>query len=203
MPLIYVSAPNYYYTYDLPTVPGAEVYVGTSPQCQLSLPGVEGLGEVHASIVCQPQGYVITDLGTPYGTLANGVPVQADYLRPGVEYRLGSLAISVPMEGAVQQQPAQAAPQQAPAQQPSPAKKAVVKKASPLKTGGSAKGAASKADMANTADRFKRKGDSALFNMIYVIVLITAAVYAGVALRHWQKTGNYLPGIQADAEPGK
>ena len=203
MPLIYVSAPNYYYTYDLPAVPGAEVYVGASPQCQLSLPGVEGLGEVHASIVCQPQGYVITDLGTPYGTMANGMPIQADYLRPGVEYRMGALVITLPMEAAM---PPQGAPAPAPVQNSAAAapKKAVVKKkASPLKTGGAAAAAPKAANMQQTADRFKRKGDSTMFNMIYVIVLITAAVYAGLALRHWQKTGNYLPGIQADAEPGK
>lgn len=214
MPTIYVSAPNVYYTFELPVHLNEEVLVGTAPHCQLSLPGVEGLGEVHASISCQPQGYVITDLGTPYGTLANGVPIQADYLRPGMEYRMGALTIVLPaVENAVmpQQVVQQApAPQQAPAAAAPKQASVAKKKASPLKTGGAAaaakpalKGGASNVNLPDAAERFKRKGDSAVFNMIYVIVLITAAIYAGVALRHWSKTGNYLPGIVADSEPGK
>lgn len=224
MPLIYITAPNnIFYTFELPVMPGAEVYVGTAPNCQLALPGVEGLGEVHACIACQPQGYVITDMGTPYGTLANGMPIQADFLRPGIEYRLGAAVITLPAEGAAapqqaapmaampmqQSAPMPAAPQQAAA--PAPAtKQPALKKKSPLKTGGvakpgagAAKGAAASADITAMADRFKRKGDSALFNMIYVVVLIAAAVYAGMALRHWQRTGNFLPGIVADGEPSK
>lgn len=201
MPLIYISAPNYYYTYELPATPGAEIYIGTSPQCQLSLPGVEGLAEVHARIACQPQGYVLSDMGTPYGTLANGVPIQADYLRPGVEYRMGSLVISLPAEaqqmgGAPQQQSFAAAAQQPAAAAKKPGLK---KKSVGVKTAGAAKGGKSKVDLEDMADRFKRKGgDSPLFNMIYVLVLIVAAVYAGIALHHWQKTGNYLPGIVTD-----
>lgn len=203
MATIYIAAPNIYYTYELPAVPGAEIYVGTSPQCQLSLPGVEGLGEVHASISCQPQGYLITDYGTPYGLLANGVAIKADYLRPGVEYRLGTAVITLAAESAVApalQQPVAAAPAAAPAAAGAAApKKAATlkKKASPLKTGAAAPGKG-KAVSAATASQFKRKGDSALFNLIYVIVLITAAVYAGIALHHWQKTNNYLPGIMDD-----
>lgn len=219
MPLIYITAPNIFYTFELPVVSGAEVYVGTAPNCQLSLPGVEGLGEVHACISCQPQGYVITDMGTPYGTLANGVPIQSDYLCPGVEYRLGAAIITAPAEEAAvpQQQPVmmpQQVVQQPVAQQPAAAatatKKPTLKKKSPLKSGtavaakpGAAAKPAGGADAADMADRFKRKGDSTTFNLIYVIVLIAAAVYAGLALRHWQKTGNFLPGIVADGEPSK
>lgn len=226
MPLIYITAPNIFYTFELPVVPGAEVYVGTAPTCQLSLPGVDGLGEVHACIACQPQGYVITDMGSPYGTMANGMPIQADILRPGVEYRLGAAVITLPMEGAMP--PQQGMPMQMPMQQQmpmpqgvpmqqmppqqAPAAPSAPKKKNPLKTGGikspnapSAKkhAAGTPTDITAMADRFKRKGDSTLFNMIYVIVLIAAAVYAGMALRHWQRTGNFLPGIMEDGEPGK
>lgn len=210
MPLIYITEPTHFYTFELPVAPGAEIYIGTAPNCQLALPGVEGLGEVHACISCQPQGYVITDMGTPYGTLANGVPVQADFLRPGVEYRLGAAVITMPMEGA-------AAPQPMPQQQVMPQtvapvaqegqKKPALKKKSPLKTGGAVAkprpAAAAGASTEDAAKRFKRTGDSTAFNVIYVIVLIAAAVYAGVALRHWQRTGNFLPGIVADGEPSK
>lgn len=214
MPLIYINEPNHFYTFELPAVAGAEIYIGTAANCQLALPGVEGLGEVHACISCQPEGYVITDMG--YGTFANGVPIQADYLRPGVEYRLGAAVITLPVETAAVPQQAMpmpqqqvAAPQQAAAAAPAttaaaPAtKKPALKKKAPLKTGATAGKAAAPAAALNDAARFKRKGDSTLFNMIYVIVLIAAAVYAGVALRHWQKTGNCLPGIVSDAPPAK
>lgn len=204
MPLIYVTEPNHFYTFELPTVPGAEIYIGTAATCQLALPGVAGLGEVHACISCQPQGYVITDMGTGYGTFANGAPIQADYLRPGVEYRMGSAVITLPAEGAAAPQQPQPLPQQAAAAPAAaaPATKKPALKKSPLKTGTAGKAAAAPAGPVD-AKRFQRKGDSTTFNVIYVIVLIAAAIYAGVALRHWQRTGNYLPGIVDDSTPAK
>lgn len=99
MPRIYVIAPNCFYTYELPVTPGAEVLIGTAPQCHLLLPGVEGLAGVHACIVCQGADYMISDMGSPMGTFANGTPVRSVFLMPGVEYRMGSLLISLAVEG--------------------------------------------------------------------------------------------------------
>lgn len=207
MPRIQIIEPNHVYTFELPVVPGAEVLIGTAPHCQLSLPGVGGLGEVHARISCQPQGYVISDLGSPYGTLANGVPFHSDYLMLGVEYRMGAACITLlPDAAAMPQQPLP--PQQpvaAPAPAPAPAaagtvKKTVVRKktVSTAQAAGDKKAASASA---NNVDRFNRNKGSktALFNLIYVVVLLLAAVYAGIALRHWQATGNFLPGITSDA----
>lgn len=105
MSRIYVSEPSHFYTYELPVTPGAEVYVGTSPNCQLCLPGVDGLAEVHACIVCQGQEYMISDLGSPQGTFANGTPVRSVFLMPGIEYRLGAVVITLAVEGAPPPQP--------------------------------------------------------------------------------------------------
>lgn len=100
MPRIYVISPNCYYTFELPTAQGAEVYVGTAPYCQLSLAGVEGLADRHACITCHGAEYMISDLsGLPMGITANGTPVRSVYLMPGVEYRLGTLSISMAVEG--------------------------------------------------------------------------------------------------------
>lgn len=222
MPRIYITEPNHFYTFELPVVPGAEVLIGTAPHCQLALPGVAGLGEVHACISCQPQGYVIADLGSPTGTFANGVPIRSEFLRPGVEYRLGAAVIA--LEGAQQtappQQPmgaampqpmpqpavAQAAAAAAPAGQAAGAKPAVAKKkASPLKTGAAAAanaGKGGKKDLSNLAAKFDRnrgKGASQA-TFVYVIVLLVVAFYAGIALHHWERTGNFLPGLVADEQ---
>lgn len=206
MPRILISEPQHFYTFDLPIVPGAEVYIGTAPTCQLALPGVEGMAEMHACIVCQPQGYVISDLGSPYGTFANGVPFQSDYLMHGIEYRMGAAVITLAPDEAVPQQ-AVPMPQQAvqPAVQAAPAQAAPVRKPAVRRkpaTAGAAGGAvAAPVSMAEKAKQFNRKGagNVALFNTIYVIVLLAAAIYSGIALRHYQKTGNFLPGVVKDA----
>lgn len=116
MSRIYVKEPQHFYTYDLPVVPGAEVYIGSAPNCHLSLPGVPGLAEMHACITCQGQEYLISDLGSPGGTFANGSPVRSVFLMPGVEYRMGAVIIMLAVEGAPP--PPQMAPAAPPVQQP-------------------------------------------------------------------------------------
>lgn len=228
MPRIYITEPNHFYTYELPIAPGAEVLIGTAPQCQLALPGVGGLGEMHARIICRPEGYVIADLGSPTGTFANGVPIQSEYLMAGVEYRMGAAVITLAAEGA-----AQAPPQQAAAPQPAPeqaapaaqaaaaapqkkpataAKPSLKKKSAPLKKSGSST-KLGKTDINSMAAKFDRSRGktSSQAKFIYVVVLLVVAFYAGIALHHWERSGNFLPGIVADeqdppapvAEPAK
>lgn len=124
MPRIYVTEPRHFYTYELPVVPGAEVLVGAAPHCHLSLPGVEGLADVHACITCQGQEYMISDLGSPGGTFANGTPVHSVFLMPGVEYRMGAVVITLAVEGAPPQPqymaPPAFSPQPAPQLPPQP-----------------------------------------------------------------------------------
>lgn len=219
MPRIYITEPNHFYTFELPTAPGAEVLIGTAPHCQLALPGVAGLGEVHACISCQPQGYVLSDMGSPTGTFANGVPIRSEYLMPGVEYRMGAAVITLAAEGMPpMQQPMAAAqpavPQQAAPQQAAPAPQQgaaapAAKKKSPLKTGAAAKSGATKqpakggknnlADMAARFDRNRGQG-AAKMKFIYVVVLLAIAFYAGIALHHFERTGNCLPGLVADEQ---
>lgn len=100
MARIYVSDTQHFYTYELPIVPGAEVYIGTAPNCQLSLPGTPGLADVHACIACQGREYMISDLASPGGTFANGTPVRSVFLMPGVEYRMGAAVVMLAVDGA-------------------------------------------------------------------------------------------------------
>ena len=185
MPRIYIREPNHFYTYELPVVPGGEVVVGSAPTCQLALPGVNGLSSTHARIVCQPQGYVIEDLHSQYGTLQNGRPVQSEYMQPGLEYMLGAACIT--LEPVAAAQPAQPV-------QPSPT---AIKR-----PGTGVKGVNQHTDISQLAKKFDRSGSKrgSAFTFVYVVIILLLALYAGIALRHWERTGNFLPGIQADGK---
>lgn len=106
MPRLHLTTSALDRMYELPEAEYAEVLVGTAPYCQLSLPQVKGLAEVHACIVHEQQGYVLTDMNTPAGTLADGVEVRGSVvMRPGVKYRMGALCLTMEDEAA---QPARA-----------------------------------------------------------------------------------------------
>ena len=206
MPRILIREPNHFYTYELPVAPGGAVVVGSAPTCQLALPGVGGLAPAHARIVCQPQGYVIEDLQSQYGILQNGRRVQAEYMTPGAEYMLGAACITLDPASMPAAQPQQVqqhteAPkttQSAPAKeaaQHTATKPRVMKKAA--SAGGSGGTAGGGADLDKLVKKYERGGGSKL-TFVYVLILLLLAFYAGIALRHWQRTGNCLPGIVAD-----
>ncbi len=208
MPRILIREPNHFYTFELPVTPGGQVVVGTAPTCQLALPGVGGLSPTHARIVCQPQGYVIEDLQSQYGVTLNGRRVQAEYMAPGAEYMLGAACIT--LEAAVppaaqQAQPAAVAP--SPQVAESPGEQAGASNAAPrakITTAKDVKGTAGPRKSANLdelAKKYARSGGkSSVLTLVYVVILLLAALYAGIALRHWERTGNFLPGIQADGK---
>lgn len=205
MPRILIREPNHFYTYELPVAPGGEVVVGSAPTCQLALPGVGGLAPAHARIVCQPQGYVIEDLRSQYGTLQNGRRVQTEYMTPGAEYMLGAACITLDPASMPVAQPQQVQQHTgAPKTQPAPAKGTaqrtaakprVMRKASPAGISGDAPVGGVNLD--KLAKKYERKGSSKL-TFVYVLILLLLAFYAGIALRHWERTGNCLPGIVAD-----
>ena len=208
MPRILIREPNHFYTYELPVAPGGEVVVGSAPTCQLALPGVGGLAPTHARIVCQPPGYVIEDLQSQFGTLQNGRRVQAEYMTPGAEYMLGAACIVLdPRSVPAQPQPQQAQPQpEAPKAQPAPDKGAAphaIKKPHVMKKaaahGGTGASSVGGADLEKLVKKYDRGGGSKL-TFVYVLILLLFAFYAGLALRHWQRTGNCLPGIVADGD---
>ncbi len=208
MPRIHVREPNHYYTFELPVTPGAEVVVGTAPSCKLALPGVQGLSPTHARIVCQAEGYVIEDLQSQAGTLLNGRPVRVEFMAPGAEYLLGAVSIVLEPD-AVASQPVQqpvAQPVQQPAQvtdasqqsAQTPAKAPVKRKVSV--GGGAAARPVPGGAIQDVMKKYDRTGSGSKAVLIYVIILLLLAFYAGIALRHWERTGNYLPGIRADGQ---
>lgn len=184
-------------TYDLPDEIGEEVVIGTSEDCSIDMPEVEGLAAEHCCITLFADGYAISDLASGAGTFADGKPVENEYMRPGVVYQIGKATITfAPDEVAAPAQAAgaEAAPtaqaEAAPAAAP---KKKVVKK---KKTGtaGTGKRVAPRAaspDRTTATLQYNKKMQQ--INGIYVILVLIAAFYAGMALYSWQKTGNPLP----------
>ncbi len=184
MAVLIISTATESYSYELPTEVGTAYNIGSGAECQISLPEVPGLAELHCSITCMEDGYVITDAGAPGGVMSYDRKVESEYMVPEVVYTAGELTITI----------AEAAPAASPTT--APKKKAGTKRAK--------KGSALTLDELKAAaaqyDRNKNK-NSRVVNMVYVIVVLLAAFYAGVALHHWQVTGNCLPGLVADPEP--
>ena len=126
-------------SYDLPDEIGVEVIIGTSEDCSIDMPEVQGLAAEHCCITLFADGYAISDLGSGAGTFADGQPLENEYMKPGVVYQVGQATITfvpdevpaaaaaapaAPAEAAAE--PAAAAPA-APAQQPQkkPVKKTI------------------------------------------------------------------------------
>ena len=187
-------------SYDLPDEIGVEVIIGTSEDCSIDLPDVEGLAEEHCCITLFEDGYAISDLGSGAGTFADGAPLENEYMTSGVVYQIGAATITfVPDEApaaapeTAQAAPAEAAPAEAapaaPAQQP---RKKTVKKKSPA--AGKGKRMAPRAaspDRTTATLQYNKKVEQ--INTFYVAIVLIGAFYAGLALYSWQTTGNPLP----------
>ena len=195
---IYIRNQNQQYVFELPMVVGTEVYIGTEATCPSNLAGAGGVSPVHARIVCQPEGYVIEDLKSQYGTLVGGRPVvQPEYMMPGVEYVLGEavLILDLSTQQVVSPEPvAQQQPQQE-------AGKPKLRAAVPKRTAGGAAAIKGSVLMTATAAAYKRSSGGSALTVICVFVILAIAFYTGLALHHWERTGNFLPGIVADPEP--
>lgn len=191
MAVLIISTATDSYSYELPTEVGAAYNIGSGADCHISVPGVPGLAELHCTITCMEEGYAITDAGSPAGTLAFDRKVESEYMSPEIVYTVGELTVAI----------AESAPaEEAPAAEGAPAKKKTTKKSvtRSAKKGGALTLEELKAAAAKF-DRNKNK-NSKIANLIYIIVVLLAAFYAGVALHHWQTTGNCLPGILPDPE---
>lgn len=192
MAVLIISTATESYTYELPTEVGAAYNIGSGADCHISLPGVPGLAELHCSVTCMEDGYVITDAGSPGGTLAFDRKVESEYMSPEIVYTVGELTLAIAES---------AAAEEAAAEEGAPATKKTTKK---TVTRAAKKGSALTLDELKAAaakfDRNKNK-NSKIANLIYIIVVLLAAFYAGVALHHWQTTGNCLPGLLPDPEP--
>ena len=191
-------------SYDLPDEIGVEVIIGTSEDCSIDMPEVQGLAAEHCCITLFADGYAISDLGSGAGTFADGQPLENEYMKPGVVYQVGQATITfvpdevpaavaaaeaAPAEAAeAAAEPAAAAPA-APAQQPQ--KKTVKKKAAAAGKGKRLAPRAASPDRTTATLQYNKKMEQ--INTFYVAIVLIGAFYAGLALYSWQTTGNPLP----------
>lgn len=163
-------------TYELPAEVGGMYSIGRSEECSIPLPAAEDLSGEHCTITRMEDGYAIADSGSTNGTFSNGNKLENEYMAEGVEYRLAN-SVRLSFSAAAEAPAAEAAP-----------KKKVVRKAAGTATAGAT---AAKVSAAAAIAAQNKKEDQV--NLIYVILVLLGAFYAGMALYSWMNNGNPLP----------
>ena len=161
------------YRYYLPE-DGSVLLIGTDANCSISLPHIADLLPQHCTISLQQEGYVISIAADGATLLAEGQPTQAAILVPRAVYNIGS-AMLMYDEAASPIPSAQEAPEAAPKKK----KKKKKHTGDPSVLGG---------------PTFTREESSAhiLIRRLYVIIILAAAFLAGLTMRYWMITGEFL-----------
>ncbi len=212
MAVIYIiEADNTQHQFPLPVEEGGVVTIGSNADCLVPMPGIAGLSGLHCSITLTGGEYVLKDEGSEGGTLDGERAIASEPMREGVPYAIGAAflyyyAADAP---AVQEAPAEeplaeptpvseyaeapvaAAEESAASPAAAPVKKKKKKKvATPLQ----------QASAAMASQKRKAQALSAV-SYVYVLLVLVLAFYAGMTLRHWVVTGEYLPNF--DSSPAK
>ena len=170
------------YRYELP-VDGSALLIGTGEDCSISLPHITDLQPQHCTITLQEEGYVISALSPEATLLAEGQPTEAAILVPRAAYNIGS-AMLIYDDGSAP------AAEEAPAEAEEPAEAAPKKKKKAKKK---KKKAMAQAPLTGTISYTEE--DSTLhiiLRRLYVIFILAAAFLAGLTLRYWMITGEFL-----------
>ncbi len=202
MAVIYIiEADNTQHQFALPAEEGSALTIGRNEDCLISLPGIEGLSGLHCSIALVGGEYVLTDEGSQNGTLDGERPISSEPLREGVAYGIGSAYLYFYADAPAAEQEPLAEPiavseyaEEAPvAEEGAPtAVRRVVRKKKPS--------VLKQANRAMVAEQKKAQAMSAV-NYVYVLLVLALSFYAGMTLRHWMVTGEYLPNF--DSSPAK
>ena len=171
------------YRYELP-VDGSALLIGTGEDCSISLPHITDLQPQHCTITLQEEGYVISIVSPEASLLAEGQPTESAILVPRAAYNIGS-AMLVYDDGST----AAATTEEATTEAEEPAEAAPKKKKAKKKK----KKATAQAPMAGTISYTEE--DSTLhiiLRRLYVIFILAAAFLAGLTLRYWMITGEFL-----------
>ena len=174
------------FRYQLPE-DGSVLLIGSAEDCSISLPHIADLLPQHCTISLQPEGYVITAAAPGAPLLAEGQPTEAAVLVPHAVYNLGSTTLMY-NDAAIAAAPVA---EEAPAAETEeaiveePAKPEKKKKKKKKKIG--RKGLHSVAEFTEE--------DSPLhivLRRLYVIAILALAFLAGLTMRYWMITGEYL-----------
>lgn len=174
------------FRYQLPE-DGSVLLIGSAEDCSISLPHIADLLPQHCTISLQPEGYVITPAAPEATLLAEGQPTEAAVLVPHAVYNLGSAMLmyndaAVEAAPVVEEAPAEMAAGPVEEETEEPARK---KKKKKKKTG--RQGLHSVAEFTEE--------DSPLhivLRRLYVIAILALAFLAGLTMRYWMITGEYL-----------
>ena len=172
------------YRYELP-VDGSALLIGTGEDCSISLPHITDLQPQHCTITLQEEGYVISIVSPEASLLAEGQPTESAILVPRAAYNIGS-AMLVYDDGST----AAATTEEAPAEAEEPAEAAPKKKKAKKKKKKQAAGHAPVDGVISYTEE-----DSTLhivLRRLYVIFILAAAFLAGLTLRYWMITGEFL-----------
>ena len=157
------------YRYELPE-DGSVLFIGTGEDCSISLPHITNLLPQHCTIALVDGEYILTAAaGT--SLLVEGEANESAVLVPQVEYGIGSARIMYD-DGTIAEATVEAA------EAPRRKKKKKVNRREPLG-----------ASLSYTEE------DSLLhiiFRRLYVIVILIAAFLAGLTMRYWMITGDFL-----------
>ena len=174
------------YRYQLPE-DGSVLLIGSAEDCSISLPHIADLLPQHCTISLQPEGYVITPAAPEATLLAEGQPTEAAVLVPHAVYNLGSSMLMyndavVETAPVVEEAPAAVAEEAADEEPAEPEKKKKKKKKKIGRQG------------LHSVAEFTEE-DSPLhivLRRLYVIAILALAFLAGLTMRYWMITGEYL-----------
>ena len=160
------------YRYNLPE-DGSVLLIGSGADCSISLPHIADLLPQHCTISLQEEGYVISVATEGATLLAESQPTEAAVLVPRAVYHIGSAMLMYD----------DAAPEAPAAEEPADQPRKKKKKSS------------SSGDTSILSTASYTQEDSALhiiLRRLYVIAILAAAFLAGLTMRYWMITGDFL-----------
>ncbi len=161
------------YRYNLPE-DGSVLLIGTDAECSISLPHIADLLPQHCTISLQEEGYVIAIASEGATLLAESQPTEAAVLVPRAVYHIGSAMLMY--DDATAEAPAPEAEEE------HPKKKKKKKKKSHNST-----------PLVSTALYTEEEGAlHIILRRLYVIAILAAAFLAGLTMRYWMITGDFL-----------
>ena len=162
------------YRYPLPE-DGSVLLIGSAEDCSISLPHVADLLPQHCTISLQEQGYVLSAATEGAALLAENEPTAAAVLVPGAVYNLGSTILMYAVEEAPAEAPAATAEE-------APKKKKKKFRKLPGVT-----------PIRDTVFYTEEEGAlHIILRRLYVIAILAASFLAGLTLRDWMITGEFL-----------
>lgn len=159
---------------------GAEFTIGSAESNSIPLPEAQDLSPTHCRIIKTENGFAIQDNQSDSGIYLGERKVDYELMLPRETYTMASVQLVLVDDEAV---PDAAAPR-------------LVKKKVQPKAGAAQKktpDSGAGKDLAALAEQYKRDQGLSGADIAYIVIVLVAAVYAGMALYSWQHDGNPLP----------